>query len=175
VARHIFQACPVWIYTQSNITQAYNNDIFGKFSVRGNFSWVETGLKRAFRFSLTFCNILFLGFNVSSQIISSFLFLSYANFPSYGMRYVMKLQNEIYVILKVTEHLWVLILPKIFLLVSVKALDYSSTIWPSLDEKCWKLAALFNKIHFACNKKNIENVIFKYNFLPKNFTAITDF
>jgi hypothetical protein len=22
VARHIFQACPVWIYTQSNITQA---------------------------------------------------------------------------------------------------------------------------------------------------------
>ena len=24
VARHIFQACPVWIYTQSNITQARN-------------------------------------------------------------------------------------------------------------------------------------------------------
>jgi hypothetical protein len=24
VARHIFQACPVWIYTQSNITQALN-------------------------------------------------------------------------------------------------------------------------------------------------------
>jgi hypothetical protein len=24
VARHIFQACPVWIYTQSNITQAYS-------------------------------------------------------------------------------------------------------------------------------------------------------
>jgi hypothetical protein len=23
VARHIFQACPVWIYTQSNNTQAY--------------------------------------------------------------------------------------------------------------------------------------------------------
>ena len=23
VARHIFQACPVWIYTQSNITQAF--------------------------------------------------------------------------------------------------------------------------------------------------------
>jgi hypothetical protein len=23
VARRIFQACPVWIYTQSNITQAY--------------------------------------------------------------------------------------------------------------------------------------------------------
>jgi hypothetical protein len=23
VAKHIFQACPVWIYTQSNITQAY--------------------------------------------------------------------------------------------------------------------------------------------------------
>jgi hypothetical protein len=23
VARHIFQACQVWIYTQSNITQAY--------------------------------------------------------------------------------------------------------------------------------------------------------
>jgi hypothetical protein len=22
VARHIFQACPVWIYTQSNITQS---------------------------------------------------------------------------------------------------------------------------------------------------------
>jgi hypothetical protein len=22
VARHIFQACPVWIYTQSNMTQA---------------------------------------------------------------------------------------------------------------------------------------------------------
>ena len=22
VARHIFQACPVWLYTQSNITQA---------------------------------------------------------------------------------------------------------------------------------------------------------
>jgi hypothetical protein len=22
VARHIFQACPVWIYTQGNITQA---------------------------------------------------------------------------------------------------------------------------------------------------------
>jgi hypothetical protein len=22
VARHIFRACPVWIYTQSNITQA---------------------------------------------------------------------------------------------------------------------------------------------------------
>jgi hypothetical protein len=44
-----------------------------------------------------------------------------------------------------------------------------------LDEKCWKLAELFNKIHFACNKKNIENVIFKFNFLPKNFTEITDF
>ena len=25
VARHIFQACPVWIYTQSNITQASNS------------------------------------------------------------------------------------------------------------------------------------------------------
>jgi hypothetical protein len=23
VARHIFQACPVWIYTQSNITPEY--------------------------------------------------------------------------------------------------------------------------------------------------------
>jgi hypothetical protein len=23
VARHIFQACPVWIYTQSTITQAF--------------------------------------------------------------------------------------------------------------------------------------------------------
>jgi hypothetical protein len=23
VARHIFQACPVWIYTQSNITQTF--------------------------------------------------------------------------------------------------------------------------------------------------------
>jgi hypothetical protein len=23
VIRHIFQACPVWIYTQNNITQAY--------------------------------------------------------------------------------------------------------------------------------------------------------
>jgi hypothetical protein len=23
VARHIFLACPVWIYTQSNITQAF--------------------------------------------------------------------------------------------------------------------------------------------------------
>jgi hypothetical protein len=22
VARHVFQACPVWIYTQSNITQS---------------------------------------------------------------------------------------------------------------------------------------------------------
>jgi hypothetical protein len=22
VARHVFQACPVWIYTQNNITQA---------------------------------------------------------------------------------------------------------------------------------------------------------
>jgi hypothetical protein len=27
VARHIFQACPVWIYTQSNITQAYNKNV----------------------------------------------------------------------------------------------------------------------------------------------------
>jgi hypothetical protein len=27
VARHIFQACPVWIYTQSNITQAIFNAI----------------------------------------------------------------------------------------------------------------------------------------------------
>jgi hypothetical protein len=27
VARHIFQACPVWIYTQSNITQAKLNNI----------------------------------------------------------------------------------------------------------------------------------------------------
>jgi hypothetical protein len=27
VARHIFQACPVWIYTQSNITQANNDNI----------------------------------------------------------------------------------------------------------------------------------------------------
>jgi hypothetical protein len=25
VARHIFQACPVWIHTQSNITQAKVN------------------------------------------------------------------------------------------------------------------------------------------------------
>jgi hypothetical protein len=24
VARHIFQACPVWIYTQSNITQGFD-------------------------------------------------------------------------------------------------------------------------------------------------------
>jgi hypothetical protein len=24
VARHIFQACPVWIYTQSNITQEFS-------------------------------------------------------------------------------------------------------------------------------------------------------
>jgi hypothetical protein len=24
VARHMFQACPVWIYTQSNITQAFD-------------------------------------------------------------------------------------------------------------------------------------------------------
>jgi hypothetical protein len=24
VARHIFQACPVWIYTQSNITNIIN-------------------------------------------------------------------------------------------------------------------------------------------------------
>ena len=28
VARHIFQACPVWIYTQSNITQVYK-DVVG--------------------------------------------------------------------------------------------------------------------------------------------------
>jgi hypothetical protein len=27
VARHIFQACPVWIYTQSNITQATNIEV----------------------------------------------------------------------------------------------------------------------------------------------------
>jgi hypothetical protein len=25
VVRHIFQACPVWIYTQSNITSIFNN------------------------------------------------------------------------------------------------------------------------------------------------------
>jgi hypothetical protein len=30
VARHIFQACPVWIYTQSNITQAFLNYIRAK-------------------------------------------------------------------------------------------------------------------------------------------------
>ena len=28
VARHIFQACPVWIYTQSNITQAQYKKCF---------------------------------------------------------------------------------------------------------------------------------------------------
>jgi hypothetical protein len=28
VARHIFQACPVWIYTQSNIIQALRGDVF---------------------------------------------------------------------------------------------------------------------------------------------------
>ena len=45
-ARHIFQACPVWIYTQSNITQAcYTRDCL--FSVRrgscvvGRASWVS--------------------------------------------------------------------------------------------------------------------------------------
>jgi hypothetical protein len=27
VARHIFQACPVWIHTQSNITQAYYSSL----------------------------------------------------------------------------------------------------------------------------------------------------
>jgi hypothetical protein len=30
VARHIFQACPVWIYTQSNITSIKYSNIFGK-------------------------------------------------------------------------------------------------------------------------------------------------
>jgi hypothetical protein len=28
VARHIFQACPVWIHTQSNITQAFITFVF---------------------------------------------------------------------------------------------------------------------------------------------------
>jgi hypothetical protein len=36
VARHIFQACPVWIYTQSNITQA----------VKCLFSHAETSLEK---------------------------------------------------------------------------------------------------------------------------------
>jgi hypothetical protein len=27
VARHIFQACPVWIYTPSNITQAIQRNV----------------------------------------------------------------------------------------------------------------------------------------------------
>jgi hypothetical protein len=32
VARHIFQACPVWIYTQSNITQASIPNTFSNYS-----------------------------------------------------------------------------------------------------------------------------------------------
>jgi hypothetical protein len=28
VARHSFQACPVWIYTQSNTTQATSQQLF---------------------------------------------------------------------------------------------------------------------------------------------------
>jgi hypothetical protein len=28
VARHIFQACPVWIYTQSNITEKFHRPVF---------------------------------------------------------------------------------------------------------------------------------------------------
>jgi hypothetical protein len=30
VARHIFQACPVWIYTQTNITQAFKQNVWQK-------------------------------------------------------------------------------------------------------------------------------------------------
>jgi hypothetical protein len=33
VARYIFQACPVWIYTQSNITQATSYNSFDEFSM----------------------------------------------------------------------------------------------------------------------------------------------
>jgi hypothetical protein len=34
VARHIFQACPVWIYTQSNITQASITDCLYLLSIQ---------------------------------------------------------------------------------------------------------------------------------------------
>jgi hypothetical protein len=36
VARHIFQACPVWIYTQSNITQASKYMLGGGYTIFQN-------------------------------------------------------------------------------------------------------------------------------------------
>jgi hypothetical protein len=43
VARHIFQTCPVWIYTQSNITQAsYSPEYITptqQISCRGCYHW----------------------------------------------------------------------------------------------------------------------------------------
>jgi hypothetical protein len=42
VARHIFQACPVWIYTQSNITQAYQISID---TTLHNYSVIQFGTK----------------------------------------------------------------------------------------------------------------------------------
>jgi hypothetical protein len=39
VAMHIFQACPVWIYTQSNITQAYGGVVEKRrFKMRGRYA-----------------------------------------------------------------------------------------------------------------------------------------
>jgi hypothetical protein len=37
VARHIFRACPVWIYTQSNITQATYSPAWVHYTNTANF------------------------------------------------------------------------------------------------------------------------------------------
>jgi hypothetical protein len=37
--------CKMWLAVETNYeVETFNNDIFGKFSVRGNFSWQEMGL-----------------------------------------------------------------------------------------------------------------------------------
>jgi hypothetical protein len=47
VARHIFQACPVWIYTQSNITQAFLNYIRAKTLKHANETFWKSKFSQA--------------------------------------------------------------------------------------------------------------------------------
>jgi hypothetical protein len=59
VVRHIFQACPVWIYTQSNITSIISNYQYicfqvlskdqGAIDLRGKNRWIDIARKSAYK------------------------------------------------------------------------------------------------------------------------------
>jgi hypothetical protein len=65
----------------------------------------------------------------------------------------------------------VLILPKNFMGFheSIRLVLLSEQVWTKNVENSQSYLIEYISL------ENIENVIFKFNFLPKNFTAITDF